>query len=95
MQDTSGGAQSTGQGRAPVRPSSRWATDGCASTGWTKPAGSRFVTGDGAPHRDRERLPGWRVAMLIDGLDVEIVRFDGSPLRRLVLDPARDYQRIA
>ena len=30
-----------------------------------------------------------------DGLDIEIVGFDGSPLRRLVLDPTKDYQRIA
>jgi hypothetical protein len=37
---------------------------------------------------------GWRVAMLIDGLDIEIVGFDGSPLRRLILDPTKDYQRI-
>ena len=37
---------------------------------------------------------GWRVAMLIDGLDIEIVGFDGSPLRRLLLDPTKDYQRI-
>ena len=37
---------------------------------------------------------GWRVAMLIDGLDIEVVGFDGSPLRRLVLDPTKDYQRI-
>jgi transposase InsO family protein len=37
---------------------------------------------------------GWRVAMLVDGLDIEIVGFDGSPLRRLVLDPTKDYQRI-
>jgi len=37
---------------------------------------------------------GWRVAMLIDGLDIEIVGLDGSPLRRLVLDPTKDYQRI-
>jgi len=37
---------------------------------------------------------GWRVAMLIDGLDIEIVGFDGSPLRRLVLDPTMDYQGI-
>jgi transposase InsO family protein len=37
---------------------------------------------------------GWRVAMLIDGLDIEIVGFDGSPLRRLVLDTTKDYQRI-
>lgn len=37
---------------------------------------------------------GWRVAMLIDGRNVEIVGLDGSPLRRLVLDPSRDYQPI-
>ena len=37
---------------------------------------------------------GWRVAMLINGLDIEIVGLDGSPLRRLVLDPTKDYQRI-
>jgi transposase InsO family protein len=37
---------------------------------------------------------GWRVAMLVDGLKIEIVGLDGSPLRRLVLDPAKDYQRI-
>ena len=35
----------------------------------------------------------WRVAMLIDDLDIEI-GLEGSPLRRLVLDPTRDYQRI-
>jgi hypothetical protein len=34
------------------------------------------------------------VAMLIEGLDIEIVGFDGSPLRRLTLDPTKDYQRI-
>src|SRR5580658_1826064 len=37
---------------------------------------------------------GWRVAMLIDGLKIEIVGLDGSPLRRIVLDPTKDYQRI-
>ena len=37
---------------------------------------------------------GWRVAMLIDGLDIEVVGLDGSPLRRLVLDPTKDYQRM-
>jgi hypothetical protein len=37
---------------------------------------------------------GWRVAMLIEGLNIEIVGLDGSPLRRLVLDPTKDYQRI-
>jgi hypothetical protein len=35
---------------------------------------------------------GWRIAMLIDGRKIEIVSLDGSPLRRLVLDPTRDYQ---
>jgi hypothetical protein len=33
--------------------------------------------------------------MLIDGLDVEIVSLDGSPLWHLVLDPTKShYQRI-
>ncbi|HEV3367575.1 MAG TPA: integrase core domain-containing protein [Acidimicrobiales bacterium] len=36
---------------------------------------------------------GWRVAMLVAGLDIEVVGLDGSPLRRLVLDPTKDYQR--
>lgn len=35
---------------------------------------------------------GWRIAMLIDDRNVEIVALDGSPLRRLVLDPSKDYQ---
>jgi len=35
---------------------------------------------------------GWRIAMLIDDRDIEIVALDGSPMRRLVLDPSRDYQ---
>ena len=37
---------------------------------------------------------GWRIAMLIDGLNIEIVTLDGSPLRRLTLDPTKDYQPI-
>lgn len=37
---------------------------------------------------------GWRIAMLVDGRNVEIVGLDGSPLRRLVLDPTKDYQRM-
>jgi hypothetical protein len=32
--------------------------------------------------------------MLVDGLKIEIVGLDGSPLRRLLLDTAKDYQRI-
>ena len=37
---------------------------------------------------------GWRVAMLIEGLNIEVVGLDGSPLRRLVLDTTKDYQRM-
>jgi transposase InsO family protein len=36
---------------------------------------------------------GWRVVMLVEGRNVEILGLDGSPLRRLVLDPTKDYQR--
>jgi transposase InsO family protein len=38
---------------------------------------------------------GWRVVLLVDGLDVRIIGFDGSPLRHLTLDPKVDYQRMA
>jgi hypothetical protein len=34
------------------------------------------------------------VAMLIDGLNIEIVGLDGSPLRGMILDPTKVYQRI-
>ena len=37
---------------------------------------------------------GWRVIMLVDGLDVEILGVDGSPLRHLTLDPSKDYQGL-
>jgi hypothetical protein len=37
---------------------------------------------------------GWRVAMLIDGRNIEVVSLDGSPIRKLVLDPTKDYQRL-
>jgi transposase InsO family protein len=37
---------------------------------------------------------GWRVIMLVDGLDVEVLGVDGSPLRRLTLDPSKDYQGL-
>ncbi|MGA8725796.1 MAG: IS481 family transposase [Acidimicrobiales bacterium] len=36
---------------------------------------------------------GWRVVMLVAGLDIQIIGFDGSPLRHLTLDPSVDYQR--
>ncbi len=42
--------------------------------------------GVGRPYR------GWRVVLLVAGRDVRILGLDGSLLRRLVLDPTRDYQ---
>ena len=38
------------------------------------------------------RLRGWRVAMLIIDRRIEIVGLDGSPMRRLALDPTKDCQ---
>jgi hypothetical protein len=37
---------------------------------------------------------GWRVIVLVIGLDVLILGLDGSPLRHLTLDPPVDYQRM-
>lgn len=37
---------------------------------------------------------GWRVIMLVAGLDVHVLGLDGSPLRHLTLDPSVDYQRM-
>jgi transposase InsO family protein len=37
---------------------------------------------------------GWRVIMLVAGLDIKILGIDGSPLRHLTLDTSVDYQRI-
>ncbi|HUI02571.1 MAG TPA: IS481 family transposase [Acidimicrobiales bacterium] len=37
---------------------------------------------------------GRRVIMLVAGRDVRILGLDGEPLRRLRIDPARDYQRL-
>lgn len=34
----------------------------------------------------------WRVILLVAGREVRIVSLDGSPLRRLILDPTKDYQ---
>jgi transposase InsO family protein len=36
----------------------------------------------------------WRVILLVAGLEVQVLGLDGSPLRRLVLDPTKDYQPI-
>jgi hypothetical protein len=35
---------------------------------------------------------GWRVILLVAGREVRILGLDGSPLRRLILDPTKDYQ---
>jgi transposase InsO family protein len=35
---------------------------------------------------------GWRVILLVAGREVRIIGLDGSPLRRLILDPTKDYQ---
>jgi hypothetical protein len=37
---------------------------------------------------------GWRVVLLVAGRDIHILGADGSPLRHLLLDPERDYQRM-
>ena len=37
---------------------------------------------------------GWRVILLIAGTEVQVIGADGSPLRRLTLDPNKDYQRM-
>jgi hypothetical protein len=38
---------------------------------------------------------GWTVVLLVAGLEVQVIGIDGSPLRRLVLDPTKDYQPMA
>ena len=37
---------------------------------------------------------GWRVVLLVAGLDIQVIGLDGSPLRHLTLDPSVDYQRM-
>jgi hypothetical protein len=37
---------------------------------------------------------GWRVRVLVDGLDLRVMGVDGSPLRHLTLDPKRNYQPL-
>lgn len=36
----------------------------------------------------------WRVVMLVAGLEIRILSLDGTQIRRLILDPTRDYQPI-
>jgi hypothetical protein len=35
---------------------------------------------------------GWRVVLLVKGLDVQVIGYDASPLRHLRLDPTKDYR---
>ncbi|MEY2431067.1 MAG: hypothetical protein QOC92_792 [Acidimicrobiaceae bacterium] len=44
--------------------------------------------GIGNPYR------GWRVVMRIAGKEIRILSLDGTQLRRLTLDPTKDYQPI-
>ena len=37
---------------------------------------------------------GWRVLMLVAGLEITVLSLDGAQLRRLTLDPSKDYQPI-
>jgi len=37
---------------------------------------------------------GWRVILLINGRDIQIISPDGAQLRKLTLDPAKDYQPL-
>jgi transposase InsO family protein len=37
---------------------------------------------------------GWRVILLINRRDIQIISLDGAQLRKLTLDPARDYQPL-
>jgi transposase InsO family protein len=37
---------------------------------------------------------GWRVILLVAGREVQVLGEDGSPLRRLTLDPSIDYQPV-
>jgi len=36
----------------------------------------------------------WRVIMLIAGLEIRVLSLDGTQLRRLTLDPTKDYQPL-
>ena len=37
---------------------------------------------------------GWRIVMLVAGREIRILTLDGTQLRRLTLDPTKDYQPI-
>ena len=54
--------------------------------------GDAALPGTLAPHRGGTALCRLAGRLLVAGLDVRILGADGSPLRRLVLDPQHDYQ---
>jgi hypothetical protein len=37
---------------------------------------------------------GWRIVMLVAGLEIKILDHEGNQLARCTLDPTKDYQRI-
>jgi transposase InsO family protein len=60
------------------------------------PSGSVTLRYKGKLHHIGVGCPyaGWRVIMLIAGLDVRVLGLDGSPLQHLTLNPKVDYQRM-
>jgi hypothetical protein len=38
---------------------------------------------------------GWRIVMLVAGREIRVLSLDGIQLRRLTLDPTKDYQPMA
>jgi hypothetical protein len=46
----------------------------------------------GRLHHIGRAYRGWRVILLVDEKDVQVIGADGSPLRQLTLDPNTDYQ---
>ena len=60
------------------------------------PSGSVTLRYRGKLHHIGVGCPyaGWRVVMLIAGLDIHVLGLDGSPLRHLTLNPSVDYQRM-
>jgi len=76
-------------------PRALWRDDRRLRLDRVDPAGSVTLRHQGRLHHIGigRAYAGWKVAMLIEGLDIEVVGLDGSPLRRLVLDPSKNYQR--
>jgi hypothetical protein len=46
-----------------------------------------------APHRLKQATPRHKVTVLIDDLDIPVLHHDtGTLIRKLILEPTRDYQ---